>query len=423
MKNYNKIKIKLIGFLFVISLLLYIFKSFALENLENLKNNFEKFFIEYQNQAKDDLNVANKYLYDYVNIAIKLNKQQEASSFLRNFLDSYNPFFLKNLADSLFILNDFNNSKKAYLNLINLLYNPNINSISDNSKNIISYAYFKLSNIEYINGNITNYFKYLKDSIYFDRDYYSVLKKKIIFLKDSFIFNQNNYDLNDFDKIEQIISNEIYDKNKIYDSKNQKIEFSDEILLYLTDLYYNLYLFSFNDFYKSKALDYLNKIKNKNNTEYYYLLINLEDNEDKKIEIIKQLVLKFKDVDPSFYEQLGDYYYKNQDLNNALDYYLKLVNIIPTKKTVLFKIANIYYNKNDFLNALNYINLAIKLDDNPDYYYFKGEILLALNELTQALESFKLAYDKYNDISLKAKALTKIKNTQDLINKINKNKN
>jgi tetratricopeptide (TPR) repeat protein len=152
-------------------------------------------------------------------------------------------------------------------------------------------------------------------------------------------------------------------------------------------------------------------------------LINLEDNEDKKIEIIKQLVLKFKDVDPSFYEQLGDYYYKNQDLNNALDYYLKLVSIIPTKKTVLFKIANIYYNKNDFSNALNYINLAIKLDDNPDYYYFKGEILLALNELNQALESFKLAYDKYNDISLKAKALTKIKNTQDLINKINKNKN
>jgi len=352
MKNYNRIKI--IGFLFVISLLLYIFKAFALENLENLKNNFEKFFMEYQNQAKYDLNVANKYLYDYVNIAIYLNKQQEACKFLKDFLNSYNPFFLKNLADSLFILNDFDNSKKAYLNLINLLYNPNINPISANSKNIISHAYFKLSNIEYINGDITNYFKYLKNSIYFDRDYYSALKKKIIFLKDSFIFNQNNYDLNDFDKIEQIISNEIYNQNKIYDSKNKKIELSDEILLYLSDLYYNLYLFSFNDFYKSKALDYLTKIKNKNNTEYYYLLINLEDNEDKKIEIIRELVLKFKDVDPSFYEQLGDYYYKNQDLNNALNYYLKLVNIIPTKKTVLFKIANIYYNKNDFLNALSY---------------------------------------------------------------------
>jgi len=423
MKNYNKIKIRLISFLFVISLFLYIFKSFALENLENLKNNFEQFFKEYQNQAKYDLNIASKYLYDYVNIAIYLNKQQEASNFLKSFLNNYNPFFLKNIADSLFILNDFDSSKKAYLNLINLLYNPNINSISYNSKNIISYAFFKLSNIEYINGNINNYFEYLKNSIYFDGDYYSALKKKIIFLKDSFIFNQDNYNLNDFNKIDQMINNEVYNQDKIYNSKNQKMELSDEVLLSLADLYYNLYIFSFNDFYKSKALDYLNKIKIKNSTEYYYLLINLEDNEDKRIEIIKELVIKFKDLDPSFYEQLGDYYYKKQDLNNALDYYLKLVNIIPTKKDILYKIANIYYNKKDFWNALNYINLAIKLDDNPDYYYFKGEILLALNKLENALESFKLAYDKYTDISLKAKARTKIKDTQNLIDKVNKNTN
>lgn len=127
------------------------------------------------------------------------------------------------------------------------------------------------------------------------------------------------------------------------------------------------------------------------------------------------MISKFDNIDPYFYEQLADYYYKNQDFDNAIYYYLKLVNIIPTKKEALYKISYIYYNKKDFINALNYINLAIKLDDNPDYYYFKGEILLALDNLDEALKNFQLAYDKYLDITSKAKALTKIKDIQNII--------
>lgn len=416
MKFYKNSKINLIIFLFIINLLFFIFKLFALENLDS--NNYSSFFKEYQKQAKSDINIANKYLYDYVKIAIYLNKQEEAINFLKSFLNenntNYNPFFLKNLADSFFVLNDLESSKKACLNLINILYNSeegkSLNSISNSSKSIISNSFLKLANIEYLNGNINNYFKYLKNSIYFDNDYYSILKKKIMYLKDWFIFYSSAYNFNDVNKIQQIINNEIYDQNI------KKIIFTDDILFSLADLYYILYITSLNDFYKSKALEYINNIKNRrNNIEIYYLLINLEDNEDKKVEIIKEVLEKFNNVDPYFYEQLGDYYYKNQDFDNAINYYLKLINIIPTKKDVLYKIAFVYYNKKEFSKALDYINLAIKLDDNPDYYYFKGEILLALNDLENALKSFEKAYENYSDISLKAKSLTKIK---DIKNKL-----
>ncbi|MGC8814666.1 MAG: tetratricopeptide repeat protein [bacterium] len=413
MKIYKNSKINLIIFLFIINLIFLVFKLFALESLENLKNNYDSFFKEYQNQAKTDINIANKYLYDYVKIAIYLNKQEEAANFLRSLINknNYNPFFLQNLANSFFILNDLESSKKTYLNLIDLLYNSDINSISSSSKDIISNSFLKLANIEYINGNINNYFKYLKNSIYFDSDYYSVLKKKIMYLKDWVIFNSFNYDLNDVNKIQQIINNEIYDKNI------NEINLTDDILFSLADLYYSLYITSLNDFYKLKALEYINNIKNKNNIEIYYLLINLEDNEEKRIEIIKQVLDKFNNVDPYFYEQLGDYYYKKQDFDDAINYYLKLINAIPTKKDILYKIAYIYYNKKEMIKALNYINLALKLDDNPDYYYFKGEILLALNDLDNALQSFELAYEKYSDISLKAKSLVKIKDIKKKLNK------
>ncbi|MCX7870063.1 MAG: hypothetical protein N2485_00570 [bacterium] len=420
-KKYNLFYLFIV--LFFLNLFFYIFVSLALENLEALKNDYNSFFIEYQNQSKSNITIANKYLYDYVKIAIYLNKENQAIDFLKqNFLTNiskYNPFFIQSLGDAFFILNDLESSKKSYLTLINNLYNPDIGSISDTSKKMISNTFLKLSNIEYLNGNIPNYFNYLKDSIKFDTNYYSILKKKITLLKDSFIFYQNNYNLDNFNQINQIIEKEIYDLsfNSLKDSNDfrNNILKNDEILFLLADLYYNLYIMTFNDFYKSKALEFINNIKNKNNKEVYYLLINLESDEDKKIEIIKDLISKFDNIDPYFYEQLADYYYKNQDFDNAIYYYLKLVNIIPTKKEALYKISYIYYNKKDFINALNYINLAIKLDDNPDYYYFKGEILLALDNLDEALKNFQLAYDKYLDITSKAKALTKIKDIQNII--------
>ncbi|MGB9638727.1 MAG: hypothetical protein ACPL1F_05475, partial [bacterium] len=245
MKIYKNSKINLIIFLFIINLIFLVFKLFALESLENLKNNYDSFFKEYQNQAKTDINIANKYLYDYVKIAIYLNKQEEAANFLRSLINknNYNPFFLQNLANSFFILNDLESSKKTYLNLIDLLYNSDINSISSSSKDIISNSFLKLANIEYINGNINNYFKYLKNSIYFDSDYYSVLKKKIMYLKDWFIFNSFNYDLNDVNKIQQIINDQIFSKNI------NEINLTDDILFSLADLYYSLYITSLNDFY------------------------------------------------------------------------------------------------------------------------------------------------------------------------------
>ncbi len=413
--------------LFFLNLFFYMYLSLSAENLEALKNDYNLFFTEYQNQAKSNITVANRYLYDYVKIAIYLNKENEAISFLKqNFLNNiskYNPFFIQNLGDAFFNLKDLENSKKSYLTLINNLYNSDINSISNISKKIISDTFFKLSNIEYLNGNIVNYFNYLNSSIKFDPDYYSILKKKITLLKDSFIFYQNNYNFDNFNEINKIINKEIYDK-PLKDSKDTK-DFkdylkNDDILFLLADLYYNLYIISFNDSYKNKAIEYINNLKNKNNKDIYYLLINLESDEDKKIEIIKDLINKFDNIDPYFYELLADYYYKKQDFDNSIYYYLKLVSIIPTKKEALYRISYIYYNKKDFLNALNYINLAIRLDDNPDYYYFKGEILLALNNLNEALISFQLAYDKYSDVSYKAKALTKIKDIQNII-KNNKN--
>lgn len=238
----------------------------------------------------------------------------------------------------------------------------------------------------------------------------------MIFLKDSFILSQDQYDLQDFKKINEIINNEVI--NLIYNNSFQlNQEQKDDILLSVVDLYYNLYLFSSVDFYKEKALEYINNISNKKNSQIYYILINLEENEDKKISLLKELCSKFDNVDPYYYEQLGDYYYNIKDFSNAMNYYFKVINLIPTKKEILYRISWIYYINKDYSSSLNYIDLALKLEDNPDYYYLKGEVLLALNRLEEALQNFNLAYQKYSDLSSKAKASRKIRDIEKQIKK------
>ncbi|CAF1087396.1 unnamed protein product [Didymodactylos carnosus] len=114
---------------------------------------------------------------------------------------------------------------------------------------------------------------------------------------------------------------------------------------------------------------------------------------DKTIEI-------FKDSDhPNDIHNRGLIYYRLRELEKALSCFIKALDLIPNEATILVSIGNVYKEKGENKNALDYYQRAIEIQENSKsweiaqtfnniglIYYTQKEYNLAMNYFMKALD-------------------------------------
>ena len=93
---------------------------------------------------------------------------------------------------------------------------------------------------------------------------------------------------------------------------------------------------------------------------------------DKEIEYYNKALETYSDFQPALYD-LGEYYYDNNDLNNALKMYEKLVAVNPEHEGAYYMIALIQNDLGNKEESMKNMQKAADLD-SPDAKKFLGEV-------------------------------------------------
>lgn len=107
-----------------------------------------------------------------------------------------------------------------------------------------------------------------------------------------------------------------------------------------------------------------------------------------------------------FSEAITQQMLKNYD--NALGLYQKCIGIKPKSSASFYQIARIFYFKNDFNAAQNFIKKAIEINDTNIWYrLFAADLFIIKNDYNEAIQQYELItkhnsneYYKYNLIEL-----------------------
>ncbi len=171
------------------------------------------------------------------------------------------------------------------------------------------------------------------------------------------------------------------------------------------------YFLNGEDGFALKDMDYYLNLKPDNDfalSQRAAILLRLDQPEKALPDIEKAIELR---SDKGFYYKLkGDILVRMNDNDAAIRWYLRALQEDDyAHSTIDYFLAHAYYNKQDYANAIRYIDDAIKLQpENADYHRMKasylhdsGELEKALKELNNAIEldpenalyySFKAAY-------------------------------
>jgi len=99
--------------------------------------------------------------------------------------------------------------------------------------------------------------------------------------------------------------------------------------------------------------------------------------------------------DTRFFNQLGDLYYKNNELSEAIQTYLYSIQMDEIQDEVYFNLSRIYTKQMKYEEALSILEKAINI--NPDYsnfYYLKGLIIKYIdNDIDWSDKLFKRFFD------------------------------
>lgn len=112
-----------------------------------------------------------------------------------------------------------------------------------------------------------------------------------------------------------------------------------------------------------------------------------------------------------FFNQLGDLYYKNNELSEAIQTYLYSIQMDEVQDEVYFNLSRIYTKQMKYEEALSILEKAINI--NPDYsefYYLQGVIIKYIeNDIDRSDELFKRFFDlsKGLKLSIELISLTK----------------
>lgn len=107
---------------------------------------------------------------------------------------------------------------------------------------------------------------------------------------------------------------------------------------------------------------------------------------------------------------LGAYYFERDQLNKALKEYKKIIvspDGIPSGfySQTFYTIAQVYFSKEDYKNALDYAKRWFGTTDNPpaDAYMLVGQAHYALKQYDKALPNVKKGIQKYIEVGSKPK--------------------
>lgn len=332
------------------------------------------------------LDLATKY-----SINNNLNKQLVELIKQKLLTKSYlNPLLKEKIADSLFNLGDLKLSKNLYEELTKYI-NPN----NELSSSILARIYFKISQIELLEGSLQKYLDYLNKSYIYENN-----PENKVNLKTQIIKDEINYLNIDQDKVIK----ELYELlNQIKLLPNDKKE---KVYISIAEIYQALNL-------NEKAELVIEKIISKyGSLDSLLAQLYYEKDPQKKKEILLKIVREYQNIDPYYIEELADMYLSEGDLQKAKELYIKVINQMPTKHEVLYKLAQIFFTEKNIQSAQKFIDLAIKQVDNPQYFELAGDIYKEIDK-NKAQELYQKAYELYQDISQKAKVKIKINELKD----------
>ncbi|MCX7972612.1 MAG: tetratricopeptide repeat protein [bacterium] len=337
-------------------------------------------------ELEKTLDLATKY-----SINNNLNKQLieliKQKLLTKNYL---NPLLKEKIADSLFNLGDLKLSKNLYEELTKYI-NPN----NELSSSILARIYFKISQIELLEGSLQKYLDYLNKSYIYENN-----PENKVNLKTQIIKDEINYLNIDQDKVIEELYELLNQLKLLPNDKKEKVYIS------IAEIYQALKL-------NEKAELVIEKIISKyGSLDSLLAQLYYEKDPQKKKEILLKIVREYQNIDPYYIEELADMYLREGDLQKAKELYIKVINQMPTKHEALYKLAQIFFTEKNIQSAQKFIDLAIKQVDNPQYFELAGDIYKEIDK-NKAQELYQKAYELYQDISQKAKVRIKINELKD----------
>ena len=156
---------------------------------------------------------------------------------------------------------------------------------------------------------------------------------------------------------------------------------------------------------KTPKIEYL--IREENYSEALSLIDNTLKKDDDKYFYFKAIIC----------EKQGKYEKSIEYLNNISN---PTSEIELLKTNILYKWAKItFFPAAEYEKALNLINDALKImpegEDPSEYYFLKGEILEALNELVEAKKAYLIAYKEFDKLKEFEKEVEYLENTNDTL--------
>lgn len=148
---------------------------------------------------------------------------------------------------------------------------------------------------------------------------------------------------------------------------------------------------------------------------------------------IKEKLLETDSLNFPLREELAiKYYNNNNNLNKAIYHFIKLCQNDKNNKLALTTLGNIYYDSQQFSNAIEYYEKALKLDSlNTNLRCDLATSFLNINNANKALEllkeNIKIDYNhlqSHHNISVVYKKLGKTKESvveMEIFNKLQKN--
>ncbi|MEO2117411.1 MAG: tetratricopeptide repeat protein [Methanocaldococcus sp.] len=111
---------------------------------------------------------------------------------------------------------------------------------------------------------------------------------------------------------------------------------------------------------------------------------------------LKNIFNKTEEKEEEYREYINkaNQYFEYGDYEEAVEFYLKALNIKSENANDWYNLALSYYNLGDYNSALNALKNAISLSKNHNFFYLKGLIHYKMGELNKAYDCLLKASDK-----------------------------
>lgn len=126
-------------------------------------------------------------------------------------------------------------------------------------------------------------------------------------------------------------------------------------------------------------------------TKIFMEIDTLKDIEEQEIDIRSELLMEPNNI--KLLKKLGALLYFKQETSEAIKIYKKIIEIEGERADNLGYLGYLYYEKNCFEKAKEYLNKALdKEPDTPFIYFLLGNTYSHTGEIEEAIRAFDLAF-------------------------------